>query len=833
MLLSAGFFFTTDNSEATDGEKAVSVTVDIPEGVTGSVDHLAVAFVNSSHYVVCHVSSDGKCTPSLKIGQTYTVSCFNIWQNGANLQTVLSGEGDRGTMMDYVHYGSLEVNENTDDYTATMEKGIEYTDSDGNLYYTYASGFATLVRLGVQFEKNMVKLNGIEQEVWQVKGDHKTLVIPEKVNGYDVVFVGANAITGRSLIFVDESYPATDNDYTDAMFRGSACNSLNVVFEGTVILNTQPFTKPHGENNGIAATDENHGRFNFNIIFENDVFVNSYGVYRSNQKCSLIPCTYSLAGINEVTVDGVFHGAYAGSWGTAGNPASGAPSMKIGTSGLNNCGIDLITLGNNLILNSDPLELKNTEIGCLGLLSGNNYSVTQGDEGYSLSIGGKVANENIASLFNNLTDPFLITTFINGEPSYILVSAGESKVLDNPVVEGYEFAGWFADDKYEQECTQNAFTESATIYAKFNVKQYNLTITGDGIEVRDGNTVVNSGSKLDYGTELTIAISERIGYKPTLKFDGVVLSVNTITVPARDFTISCEWAAIDYVVKCMDGETEVKTIQNCHIGDVVTLPAAPAKADMNFNGWKINGLLLGAQYVVDYRDVGEGDVITLTADYSAVVKTTWSLTVTGAEGKAFWTKTNEIGSYGMVTVILGEFEKADIPASAEYSVGKISDNTFMIYSVNDADITVAVNITEAAKATKYSVSLTEVAKTQGDGTVPGFKATVTADDGYIDTDGTFLVRYVYKELDTETGLWCFTTSGQTTGVKDWDIELSEIGTVGTYSKDMYLEDKPGAYLVYGFATYTIENASVTGGVEVFTSPVIMSVSQIQAVIGKP
>jgi hypothetical protein len=49
---------------------------------------------------------------------------------------------------------------------------------------------------------------------------------------------------------------------------------------------------------------------------------------------------------------------------------------------------------------------------------------------------------------------------------------------------------------------------------------------------------------------------------------------------------------------------------------------------------------------------------------------------------------------------------------------------------------------------------------------------------------------------------------------------------------MYLE-KSGAYLVYGFATYAIENASVTGGIEVFTSPVIMSVSQIQAVIGKP
>ncbi len=833
MLLSAGFLVLSDNSEAIDAEKQVSVTVTAPDGVTGSVNDLAVAFVNSSHYVVCHVSN-GQCTPTLKIGLTYTVSCFNVKMDGASYPPVFQSEGDRGTMMDYVHYGELEVTENTATYTVNMEKGVEYTDSNGNLYYTYSSGFATLVRLGVQFEQNIVSLNGVDTEVWQVKSN-QTITIPEKVNNCDVVFIGANASTTKSLIYVDESYPVSDKTYTDAMFRGPVSNTLNIVFEGSVILNTQPFTKPHGDSNGTPAQDQSCDRFNFNIVFKKDVYVNSYGVYKaSTQKCTLLPCSYSLTGIDDVTIEGIYHGAYAGSWSkTKNTPSSGTPSAKIGLLALNNCGINVITLANGLTLASDGTDLKNSEIACLGLLSGNGYTVTAVGEEYSLSIGSTVANGDIANVFNNLTDPFLITTFINGEPSYILVSDGESKVLDNPVVEGYEFAGWFADDKYEQGCTQNAFTESATVYAKFNVKQYNLTITGDGIEVRDGNTVVNSGSKLDYGTELTIAISERIGYKPTLKFDGVVLSVNTITVPARNFTISCEWTAIDYVVKCMDGETEVKAIQNCHIGDVVTLPVAPAKVDMNFNGWKINGLMLGAQYVVDYRDVREGDIITLTADYSTVAKTTWSLTVTGADGKAFWTKTNEIGSYGMVTVILGEFEKADIPASAEYSVGKISDNTFMIYSVNDADITVAVNITEAAKATKYSVSLTEVAKTQGDDTVPGFKATVTAEDGYIDTDGTFLVRYVYKELDTETGLWCFTTSGQTTGVKDWDIELSEIGTVGTYSKDMYLEDKPGAYLVYGFATYAIENASVTGGVEVFTSPVIMSVSQIQAVIGKP
>lgn len=785
--------------------------------------------MNDSHYVVCKVSN-GQCTPSLKIGQRYTVSCFNVWMNGTSLDPVLRGEGDRGTMMDYVHYGTLEVGENTATYTVDMEKGVEYTDSDGNLYYTYSSGFATLVRLGVQYEQNLVSLDGTEQEVWQVKSNHKTLVIPEKVNGFDVVFVGANVKTDKSLIYVDEDYPYSNSKYTNAMFRSSECNTLNVVFEGSVILNTQPFTKPHGEKNGTAATEPSYGRFNFNVIFEKDVYVNSYGAYRSNGKCNLAPCTYSLAGINEVTIKGIYYGAHAGTGWTAATTVSGTPSMKIGNYALNNCGINLITLGNNFVSGTD--ELKNSEIGCLGLLSGNNYSVTQAGEGYSLTIGTKVLNSDIAGLFNNLTNPFLITAFVNGVPSYLLSSAGDSTTLDNPdPPEGYEFAGWFTDDKYEQECTQNAFTESTTVYAKFNVKQYGLTITGDGIEVRDGSTVVNSGSKLDYGTELTIAISERIGYKPTLKLDGVVLSVNTITVPARDFTISCEWAAIDYVVKCMDGETEVKAIQNCHIGDVVTLPVAPAKADMNFNGWKINGLLLGAQYVVDYRDAGEGDAITLTADYSAVaVNSSWALTVDGEgiQGKVYCTPTNAIGTYGMITVLPSEFERATYAVSANGGYGIISDNCVMVYSIDGKDVTVTVAFQDVGKASEYNVSIAEIAS----GEKHGFRATVTAENGYVDDAGEFKIRYVYKTWNADENLWIYATSGVTTGVDDEVISIAK--GKSSFATGDFLLNKEGATLVFGYASYSFEGtvAGAAGTVTV-TSPVIMSVSEIQAVVGRP
>lgn len=830
MLLSAGFLVLSDNSEATDTEKQVSVTVTAPDSVTGTVDDLAVAFVNSSHYVVCHVSN-GQCTPTLKIGLTYTVSCFNVKMNGANLVPVFQGEGDRGTMMDYVHYGKLAVTESTGEYTVNMEKGVEYTDSNGNLYYTYSSGFATLVRLGVQFEENVVSLNGVDTEVWQVKSD-QTLTIPEKVNNCDVVFIGANMNTTKSLIYVDESYPVSDKTYTDAMFRGPVSNTLNIVFEGSVILNTQPFTKPHGDSNGTPAQDQSCDRFNFNIVFKKDVYVNSYGIYKaSTQKCNLTSCTDSLTGIGDVTIEGIYHGAYEGSWSKTNNtPSSGTPSVKIGQMALNNCGINVITLANGLIL-KDGTDLANSEIACLGLLSGNEYTVTPVGEEYSLSIGSTVANGDIANVFNNLTDPFLITTFINGEPSYTLVSAGASKTLDDPVVEGYEFAGWFTDAEYQHQCTQATFTESATVYAKFSVKQFVVTVAGDGIEVRDGNAIVNSGTALDYGTELVIVASERIGYTPVLKLDGAILSGNAITVPARNITISCEWAAVEYTVKCVDGTTLIQPIANCHLGDVITLPTAPAKADMNFNGWKINdGLMLGAQYVVDYRDAGEGDVITLTADYSAVVKTTWSLTVTGADGKAFWTTTNAIGTYGMITVLPDEFETVKYTVSDNGGYGIISDNCAMVYSTDGNDVTVTVEFKDVGKASEYDVSVAEIAS----GDKHGFKATVTAKDGYVDSAGKFAISYVYKTWNDTDKVWIYTTSGVTEGVENATVTIPTDKKVSSVTGE-FLLDNDSAMLVFGFATFSFKGTSVTGIEEDVTvhSPVIMCVSEIQAVVGKP
>lgn len=767
------------------------------------VNKITIAFVSDDHVVITDVV-DKHYSVTLKANHDYNVRSFNNVGFDGVLKT------DAVSQMHYIFYKDIHTGESDLTLDVNLTKFYKnYTAEKTTIgkYYLYVIGdtrIATLWNID-----DAVKLsNGV------VSSD-QTIIIPEYVTyegkQYKVTFVGRGVSAYGPSIFTKPS----------TTYHGEG--TVTLIFKGDVVLNYQPFTAPTANSNAGSQISD---KFKFNLVFEKDVYVNSPASYQNNQ-LMMIPSYNTLTAIENVSIGGIYHGAI--------RYVQGTITHTTGHFGLANTNFGTIAFDPMLVptdLNDDTSSMINAKVDSLSLFDGTELvaDLDQNTGKYVLKNGDSIICNSVSAVSIKIT-----LTVIDGDSvTCSLVTKGDKIALDAPdAPEGMVFDDWYRDSEYKQKYDPNGvLNTNTTVYAKYTPKEYGISIYGEGITVKNGDNAVANGSKIAFETTLTLAVEERVGYRAIVKMDGAVVSGTSVNVPARDFAISCEWEAIPYIVKCMDGETVVKTIENCHVGGVITLPAAPEKAGLNFDGWMINGLILGAQYVVDYREVGENDTVTLTAAYSSVVKTNWSLTVTGADGKAFWTKTNEIGSYGMITVILGEFEKVDIPASAEYSVGKISDNTFMIYSVNDADITVAVNITAAAKATAYSVSLTEVAKTQGNDVVPGFKATVTAEDGYIDTAGTFLVRYVYKEKDAETGLWCFTTSGQTAGVNDWEIDISEIGTVGTYSKDMYLE-KSGAYLVYGFATYAIESASVTGGVEVFTSPVIMSVSQIQAVIGKP
>jgi len=295
-----------------------------------------------------------------------------------------------------------------------------------------------------------------------------------------------------------------------------------------------------------------------------------------------------------------------------------------------------------------------------------------------------------------------------------------------------------------------------------------------------------------------------------------------------DATLYAKYIIESYSVKFSES---LEPISGLREGNVVSLNSI-AKEGKIFKGWMVKDILLGAQYLVSARDANEDGNIILTASFSdpVSVESKWSLSVTGEgiEGKAFWTKSNAVGTYGMITVVPGQFEEASFATeTAGAYVVPISATCSMVYSMDDADVTVTVAFSDIGNASDYEVSVVEIATKDA----PGLRATVCAEEGYVDTDGSFAISYVYKVKDAESGLWVYTTSGQTAGVDDFKVPL---GTEKTFyvSYDFYLAVE-GAYLVYGYASYSFEDSSSGSAVTVtFSSPVIMSVSEIQAVIGK-
>lgn len=809
----------SEDTDADPSEITVSGTVTNEDFTKTNMKKVALAFVSDDHIVLATVASNqngiGTYSVVLKPDHDYNVRSFNM-KNDAS--AVIKS----GSNMDYIIYKDIRTGDS--DYTLNLdfEKATSYTDPSNNEYYLYESGLAALVKVGVEFDE-------LEGDVPYCVKEGQTIVIPETINvenkEYRVTFIGKSITEVGSIIQSPD--PRLQNPL---VFRGETSNLLTLRFEGDVILNYQPFTAPFGAANKGTQSSE---KYNFRVIFDKDVSVNSYPKTTNSR---LMASGFTLTAMEEVSIGGIYHGALT--------YLNGEVMRDFGAWPLANVNIKTITFdkdfdGLTVDVEYGVYPMENATIDSLGMIDGSKLTVSLNQETGKYVLKNH-DDETVCDAISNVTNNPITLRVINGDSvTYSLVTKGLTKVLEEPVApEGKEFGGWYNDSGYTQVYNPSEpLNANTTVYAKLVPKQYTISILGDGITVKNGDSVVADGSKIAFETSLTLALEERVGYRAIVKMDGAVVS-DTVNVPAKDFTITSEWVAIPYTVKCMDGETVVKTFENCRLGDVISLPAV--KKD-GFTGWSVeNGMLLGAQYVVSYGDVGANDTIVLNASLSEIEDTVWSLTVTGTdiEGKAFWTKSNAIGSYGIVTVIPGEFEKATVaiePAVVGAYVGKLSDSTYMVYSANGEDVTVTVSFQSVGKASEYVVSLVEIAK-EG---APGFRAIVTATDGgVVDASGTLSVRYVYKVKDATSGLWCYTTSGPTgtEGVPDCTFDLSNLGNAYAVSKDFFLSDvenADGAYLVYGYASYSFKDTSAGSEATVtVASPVIMSVSEIQAVVSK-
>ena len=831
LLFTSCLLLLPDESNATEEYKTIEGDISVPSEIDASNyetnrDKLVVAFISEEHYTFCK-STNGHYSVQLKVGTEYSVRCFNT-NNGANAVAF------DGNVMSYVYFKTIVVDDSLSSLDIALEKGKEYTDSDsGIVYYTYDSlKIATLVKLPVKYSAETVEINGNPYEQYVVDGG-QTFLIPEYVNNdYKVTFVGTTAPGNRSnniggLIEAPKSniYAMNGSTYRNKVFQDPNGGVINIVFKGTVFLNHAAFVPAFPADSKVVL--DPISKLNFNISFEKDVYLNSS--ISNNGACKA--SGYDLYDLKNVSIGGIFFGGFAA------DVKSNAISQTYQSPGsscvFQNTHFSSITVSDKLTFSNaiSGNNFKDTSIDTLGVLTGSKYSVepNTGSSGYTIKESDKTVISSVSAYVN---DPITIKIVNEGEISLKLIAKGPIPE-EFAAIEGYT-CELFTDEKCTIAYDGVAINEDMVLYAKYTINKYTVTVIGDGLTVKNGNVAVESGSSVEYGTELSVVLDEHIGYTPIVKVNGKSHVTDIVTVPAGNLEITCGWVMIDYNVICMGDDSVASILTGCHLGDVITLPAMDKDG---FNGWTINGLLLGAQYIVNPRDA-VGDTITLNASFFIPEKTSWALSVVneGLVDKVFWTKSNAIGSYGIVTVIPGEFEKATVaiePAVAGAYVGKLSDSTYMVYSANGEDVTVTVSFQSVGKASEYVVSLVEIAK---DG-APGFRATVTATDGgVIDTTGTLSIRYVYKEK--ENGLWCYTTSGPsgTEGVPDRTFDLSNMGNAYAVSKDFYLSDvenADGAYLVYGYASYSFKDTSAGSEATVtVASPVIMSVSEIQAVVSK-
>ena len=200
---------------------------------------------------------------------------------------------------------------------------------------------------------------------------------------------------------------------------------------------------------------------------------------------------------------------------------------------------------------------------------------------------------------------------VEGNPENYNIES-ETFTLVNPTKEGYDFAGWSGTDiegtSMEVTIAQGSTGERAYI-AHWTEAEYTVTFdtdegselkvlviqSGEGESEQIGETYVNSGDKVKYGTVLDVTATAKIGYRLTeTPEDPITVTANTV------IKVRSEKRTYSLTVSHENGAEPTISCNNCQLdaipyGTAVELTAGEANEGYEFIGfYRTNGVLLSA-----------------------------------------------------------------------------------------------------------------------------------------------------------------------------------------------------------------------------------------------
>ncbi len=300
-----------------------------------------------------------------------------------------------------------------------------------------------------------------------------------------------------------------------------------------------------------------------------------------------------------------------------------------------------VEYGTELTLSAEPAEGYELSAFTVGGVAIEGNTITVKD---ALNLGVTFAKKSIT-----LTIP----TFDNGS---ITVKAGENNLesgasveygseltLSAEPAEGYELA-YFTVNGERIEGNTIVYKEGMTFGAVFTLKSFEVTFAGNengSLTVKAGETALESGAKVEYGTELTLSAEPVEGYElDHFTNGGEAIEGNTITVKdALDLGVVFALKSFEVTfaddehgtMTVMNGENAIESGAKVEYGTVLTLSATAAE------GYKLDHFTVGDEAI-------EGNTVT--------VKEALNLRVVFALESYEVTFTND--EHGTMTVMNGE-----------------------------------------------------------------------------------------------------------------------------------------------------------------------------------